>query len=77
MEQSGYVMQGTTLTGSSCGLPKPLSVCSREGISAYSQVVLSFHRIFVVLKIGENLNSSEAYNYAFLLPTGMFSREPL
>lgn len=47
---------------------KLLSVCSGEGISAYSWAALSFHRIFIVLKIGENLNSSEAYNYAFLLP---------
>lgn len=43
-------------------------MCSRKGISAYLQVALSFHRIVIVLKIEENLNSSEAYNYAFLLP---------
>lgn len=43
-------------------------MCSGEGISAYSCAALSFHRICIVLKIGENLNSSGAYNYAFLLP---------
>lgn len=42
--------------------------CSGERISAYSQVALSFHRMFIVLKLEENLNSSEVYNYAFLLP---------
>ena len=77
MEQSGYIIQGITLIGSSYGLSKPLSVRFREGIPAYSQVVPSFHRIFIVLKIGENLNSSAACNYAFLLPTGTLSRESL
>lgn len=31
-------------------------------------MALSFHRIVIVLKIEENLNGCEAYNYAFLLP---------
>ena len=48
-------------------LQTAVCVCSREGILAYSQVSLSFHRIFTVLKIGENLSSSDAYDYAILL----------